>query len=218
MDFYHLLNRGVDKRTVFTDNQDYTRFVRNLFVLNTDVAYAHNDWSLRIREETLPGNKLVHIHAYCLLPNHYHLLVSPLEENGIAQFMKKVNMGYSKYFNERYSRSGALWQGKYKSVQISTDAHFMYIPYYIHLNALDLSMHSWRKGNVSNIKKAYTVLNNYRWSSHRHYLDQEQSQKQQCVETKFLSEIFGTPKHYMKEIEHIISTPSIAKNSEVIEI
>jgi putative transposase len=160
MEFFHILNRVVDKRVVFNDPQDYTRFVRNLFILNTNISHPHNEWSLALREQTIPKQKLVDIHAYCLMPNHYHMLISESIENGIPKFMKKINMGYSKYFNERNQRVGALWQGKYKSIHISEDPHFMYIPYYIHLNALDLSIPKWRDGKVTHISKAFLLLEN----------------------------------------------------------
>ena len=104
------------------------------------------------------------------MPNHYHLLVTPLVENGVSLFMKKLNGGYAKYFNEKYERSGALFQGKYKSVPIDTDAHFLYIPYYIHFNPLDIEMYEWRDRGVKNFKEAEKYLQKYRWSSHLDYL------------------------------------------------
>jgi putative transposase len=114
---------------------------------------------------------LVTLHAFCLMPNHYHLLVSPRKEEGVAQFMKKVNMGYSKYFNEKYTRTGALWQGKYRSTAIERDAHFGYVLFYIHFNPLDLTKHAWRDGAVQNTHEADAYLRSYRWSSHVDYLE-----------------------------------------------
>lgn len=187
MEFYHLLNRGVDKREVFLDDQDRMRFVHNLFEFN-DIApaTAHQDRkfsNVKMSDigcrtfgdegcnERKERELLVQLHAFCLMSNHYHLLVSPLVEDGVSKFMKKLNMGYAKYFNERYERSGALWQGKYKSVPIETDAHFLYIPFYIHFNPLDLTSHKkWREQNISDKQKAAEHLKKYRWSSHLDYL------------------------------------------------
>jgi putative transposase len=104
------------------------------------------------------------------MPNHYHILISPIVKDGIPKFMKKINMGYAKYFNEKNKRTGALFQGKYKSVHVSNNSHFLYIPYYIHLNPLDLIFPEWRTGNVKNTKKAVDYLKKYRWSSHLDYL------------------------------------------------
>jgi len=180
MEFYHLLNRGVDKRTIFLEKRDYLRFVHNLFVFN-DIRNVNTSNTRHARHlqdigcpagEGLPDGSrklLVKIHFFCLMPNHYHLLVSPVVENGISKFMKKLNMGYAKYFNEKYKRSGALFQGKYRSVLIKKDAHFMWIPYYIHFNPLDLTIPEWREGNVRDSRKAANYLNAYRWSSHLDY-------------------------------------------------
>ncbi len=175
MDFYHVLNRGVEKRKIFLDTRDYNRFVHDLYIFNqqgrVDANHRFNtpqnmDIGCPYFEEK---DRLVKIHFFCLMPNHYHLLVSPLIEGGVSQFMKKVNMGYAKYFNERYDRSGALFQGKYKSIHVVEDAHFMYLPYYIHLNPLDLTTPTWRNGKISSVKNILTTLDGYKWSSHLDY-------------------------------------------------
>ena len=123
-----------------------------------------------VNEKVVKRILLVHIHAFCLMPNHYHLLVSPLAHDGVPLFMKKLNGGYAKYFNERYERSGALFQGKYKSVPIDSDRHFSWIPYYIHFNPLDLTLPEWRERGIKNPKMAAEHLNTYRWSSHLDYM------------------------------------------------
>jgi putative transposase len=112
---------------------------------------------------------LVDIHFFCLMPNHYHLLLSPLIEGGIPKFMNKLNMGYAKYFNIKYERVGTLFQGRYKSVSIEKSNHFDYLPFYIHFNPLDLKMPEWREGKVRNVKQALDFLGSYRWSSHLDY-------------------------------------------------
>jgi putative transposase len=175
MEFYHLLNRGVDKRKIFMNEKDYFRFIHDLFEFN-DVASVNTHHRNNVADVGRPPIKrhkrqlLVRLHAFCLMPNHYHLLVTPLVENGVSLFMKKLNMGYAKYFNEKYKRSGALFQGKYKSVPIITDAHFLHIPYYIHFNPLDIEMYEWRERGVKNFREAEKYLKKYRWSSHMDYL------------------------------------------------
>lgn len=178
IEFFHVLNRGVDKRKVFMDNGDRARFVHDLWEFN-DTRHALNagrrappsDRMIDVRRQSLPRTPIVTIHFFSLMPNHYHLLLSPVVENGIALFMKKLNGGYTKYFNEKYApRSGALWQGGYKSVHINTDQHFLYIPYYIHFNPLDLATPEWRERAIKNPKKALDFLATYRWSSHLDYM------------------------------------------------
>src|SRR3989338_4689687 len=148
MDFYHVINRGVEKRDVFLEEGDFIRFIHDMYVFN-DVRSAPN-YIVKERQHVRQRKMLVHVHAYCLMKNHYHLLLSPNTENGISAFMQKLNMGYSKYFNDKYERSGVLWQGIFKKIHVTRDAHFMYIPYFIHLNPIDFIHHEWRAGAVRN--------------------------------------------------------------------
>src|SRR3989344_7268388 len=151
VELYHLLNRGVEKREVALDDSDRLRFVHDLFVFNDS---NHVDPNHRLRDFYMASaarEPLVDIHAFCLMGNHYHLLVSEREDGGISTFMRKLNMGYAKYFNEKYRRSGLLWQGRYRKRLITRDAHFLYIPLYIHLNPLDYLSREWRKGKIKNV-------------------------------------------------------------------
>jgi putative transposase len=168
MEFFHVLNRGVEKRNVVLDDSDRLRFIHDLYAFN-DVSPALN-YILPGRFEETRRELLVDIHAFCLMDNHYHLLLSERVENGISLFMKKLNMGYAKYFNERYERSGALWQGKYKKISVKRDAHFLYISYYIHLNPLDFYFPEWRSGKVGKVSDALGFLEKYRWSSYLDYM------------------------------------------------
>ena len=147
--------------------------------------------------------------------NHYHLILSPLVENGIPLFMKKLSMDYAKYFNERYERSGALWQGKYKRILIERDAHFLYLPYYVHLNPLDFSFPEWREGKVKNVPKALTYLAQYRWSSHPDYLGVRNFPS--ITNRELLSKTLGSRLAYERGIGHIISNPELAHESKRFE-
>lgn len=214
MDFFHVLNRGVDKRSIFVDVKDRIRFINNLFTFNDTENSLHPHQPER-RDKNEERKPLVHLHAFCLMQNHYHFLLSELVDGGISLFMQKVNMGYTKYFNERHGRTGTLWQGKYKKISIERDAHFMYIPFYIHLNALDASMPEWREGNVKNPQKALVQLQKYRWSSHLDYLNITNFPS--LTYRKEIQEMLGTPKMYEKEIIKIISSPDIASLSTALE-
>lgn len=169
-EIYHIYNRGADKRDIFLDDNDYKRFIRGLLLFNNKNAV-----SLRALKESntevappKPDEKLVSVLAYCLMPNHYHLLVQETEKNGITRFMRKLGTGYTMYFNTRNERNGVLYQGQFKSVLIDKDSYLQYIPHYIHLNPLDLIM-SWREGEVDP-KKATLFLDSYKWSSYAHYV------------------------------------------------
>ena len=101
MDLVHVLNRGVDKRKIYLDDQDYFRFIHDLFEFNDvemvkNVAYSFKHQIMDVGRPYIvdkgPRKLLVKIHAFCLMPNHYHLLLSPVMENGIPFFMKKLNL------------------------------------------------------------------------------------------------------------------------------
>jgi len=205
MELFHTLNRGVDKRKIFMDDQDYFRFIHDLFEfndkdwVNTTFYYFHKSNDIASRKiERKQRKLLVDIHAFCLMPNHYHLLLSPLVENGIPTFMKKLNMGYAKYFNEKYKRSGALFEGRYKSVGVKEEAHFIHLPYYIHCNPLDLITPEWREKRLDNYQKAINFLESYRWSSHLDYLGKNNFLS--VIKRNFLLEVFGGTNNYKKSI------------------
>ena len=215
MELYHLLNRGVDKRKIVIDDHDRVRFIHDLFAFNCPSASLNFEQPERQLEERRVNERLVDIHAFCLMGNHYHLLVSEVTENGISLFMQKLNMGYSKYFNERHERTGTLWEGRYRRIQVTRDAHFLYIPYYIHLNPLDFAMPEWREGKVKNASRALQLLHAYRWSSHLDYMGEKNFPS--ITRRDFLSDIFRTRQAYKKEIANIIGAPSLAGSSFSIE-
>ena len=103
--------------------------------------------------------------------NHYHLILSERIENGLSLFLRKLNVGYAKYFNERYERSGYVFQGRTKKVHVLRDRHFLYLLHYIHLNPLDLAQEfgSWRKKTLNNVPAALDYLDTWRWSSYLDY-------------------------------------------------
>ena len=150
------------------------------------------------KRENRARKLLVKIHAFCFMPNHYHLLLSAVVENGIPLFMKKFNGGYAKYFNEKYERKGTLFEGRYKKVIIKNEAHFIHLPYYIHLNPLDLIAPEWRERKLHNFKKAMSFLDTYRWSSHLDYAGEKNFPS--VTQRDFLLEFFGDPKQYKQGI------------------
>lgn len=218
MDLYHICNRGVDKRDVCIDDHDRLRFVHDLFVMNdsnpTPNHIQARGNAFETERERVP---LVHIYAWCLMPNHYHVLLSPIDDDPakLSLFAQKLGMGYSKFFNEKYHRSGALWQGKYRKVHIQRDAHFLYIPFYIHLNSLDLVMKEWRHGRVKNVERAFEYLHTYRWSSFLDYASEKNFPS--IIDMTLLKEILGPSRKQEKVIRDIISDASIANSSFKIE-
>lgn len=180
MELYHALNRSVEKRTIFMDTMDHARFVHDLYEFN-DIKPAKNAGRLfdvssssqmsGFVNPSFGRDLIVDIHAWCLMKNHYHLLLSERVEGGLTLFLRKLNVGYANYFNEKYTRSGALFQGRTKKVLIHSSAHFLHILHYIHLNPLDhlSDARKWRNGRVDNPKRAKEYLEKYRWSSYADY-------------------------------------------------
>lgn len=177
-ELYHVLNRGVDGRTIFLDDQDRARFVHDLYEFNnTAPAIEFHRATSRAgdvrRTTSYIRKRLVDIHGWELMKNHYHLLLSERAEGDMTRFLRKLS-GYARYFNERHKRHGNLFQGNTKKILIERQEHFLYILHYIHLNSLDYfpGAKKWRerdKGTISDIPKMLEYLKNYRWSSYLDY-------------------------------------------------
>ena len=138
--------------------------------------------------------QLVNIHGWVLMKNHYHLLLSERIENGISLFLRKLNVGYANYFNERYERSGALFQGRTKKILIDRHEQLLYILHYIHLNPLDYleGAHEWRirsRGNIKSMSDSIEYLSSYRWSSYLDYMGAKNFPS--LLTTSFFKEALG---------------------------
>ena len=214
MEIYHLLNRGVEKRDVVLNEADRVRFMHDLYAFNdlndVDANHRFQEFlSSRIRKP------LVDIYAFCLMKNHYHILASEIEEGGISMFMRKLNMGYAKYFNEKYKRSGVLWQGIFKKILLQRDAHFLHIPFYIHLNPLDIEFPQWRDGKVLNVDRALKFLSRYRWSS---YIDYNGVKNFPSILSRdLLTDVLGSPARQERVIKDIISSTNLAREADKLE-
>ena len=215
MDLHHVLNRGIDERKLFLDSQDYVRFIHNLYEFN-DTTPATESPRRNINGSNVGPRRshirerLVEIHGWVLMENHYHLLISELLEGGLARFMMKVNVGYAKYYNERYERNGHLFQGKTKKILIENNAHFLYILHYLHLNPLDyfIGAKEWRvrdKNTIKNAKDALEYLSHYRWSS---YLDYCGKKNFPSILTKDIFE--EAPNEYEKTIADYLKSAEAA--------
>lgn len=196
MELFHVLNRGVEKRNIFMDDRDRFRFVHGLLLFNTSRPANNTTYLLEsdndfVNRYTNEEQRIVDVHAWCLMKNHYHLLLSERIENGLTLFLRKLNVGYANYFNERYRRSGSLYQGRTKKVHVHSDAHFLHILHYIHLNPLDYvpGAREWRSGHVSEPAKARAQLEEYRWSSYADYCGRKNFPT--MLTTKFFKESIG---------------------------
>ena len=169
-EYYHIYNRGVDKRNIFSDKSDLKRFLQSMKEFNTKDPIG-SLYEKSFVKEKLGGSssKLVQFIAYCLNPNHYHFILTPLVEKGIEKFMQRLGTGYTMYFNERNKRSGSLFQGKFKSKHINSNEYLLQASSYVNLNNYDkkgtikksLNASSWleyiQSNNVSFCEKSIVL-------------------------------------------------------------
>jgi len=145
-EYYHVFNRGVDKRDIFMDEYDFKRFLQGLVEFNVlepigsiyenRFKSAKGDKRLGSLAPKSTGKKesLTDLICYCLNPNHFHLVLFQKQENVIQRFMQRLGTGYTNYFNEKYSRSGSLFQGPYKAVHIESNTQLLHTSVYVNLN------------------------------------------------------------------------------------
>jgi putative transposase len=203
-EYYHVINRGVDGRDIYVNEIDYRRFLECLEVFNNpermSIFQARRSKRHPMSQEERHRvshqshhEKLVEILCYCLIPNHFHLLLKQLADNGVVLFMQKLGNGYTKYFNLTHDRYGHIFQGPFKAVHIKNDAQFLHISRYIHLNVLDLLFPQWREGKLDDWDKAKKFLEDYPWSSYPIFIGKRQSD---FCSPELLGEIFKTPQKY----------------------
>lgn len=164
--YYHVYNRGVEKRTIFIEDEDYHVFIGYLKSYLTPIDLR----GLTLKDDEghtiSPSRKLnnyaeeIELIAYCLMPNHFHLMLRQLTQSSMSEFMQSILTRYVRYFNKKYSRVGGLFQGVYKTVHITKEAQFTYLTKYIHRNPLrDHPTRSHLEG-----------LREYKYSSYGNYL------------------------------------------------
>lgn len=132
--FYHVYNRGVEKRHIFVDKQDYQTFLSIIqWYLRED---TERPVLSKIPKASLKGE--VSLICYCLMPNHFHFLLQQIQDNGITQLMHAAITAYSMYFNRKYKRVGPLFQGRFKAKLVENDEYLLQVSKYIHRNPLPL--------------------------------------------------------------------------------
>jgi len=215
-EYYHIFNRGVEKRDIFLETADFFRFIFCLYELNDKNMVVMRDRieerKLRRRDKEMSigstygfCNKkrelLVEVVVFCLMPNHYHLVLRQLVDGGISLFMKKLSNSYTGYFNEKYSRKGigSLFQGRFKAVHVESDRQLTALVAYIFTNPIDLIEKNWKEAGAKDPQKAAQFLKTYRWSS---YLDCiGLSNFPSVTKRDFITEFFGGSRKIQEFIE-----------------
>ena len=190
--YYHVYNRGVAKQPIFVTEKDYVRLLNtfSFYIENASKPQYSKIDSVELSQvlATVPEKPLVEIIAYCLMPNHFHLILKQLVENGIGIFLRRSLDSYTRYYNTKNNRVGPIFQGRTKSVLVENDEYLLHLSRYLHLNPY-----------VSSLCKE---LLDYRWSSYHQYLNNISNR---ICHTGFILELIGSPESYQKFVEDFAS-------------
>ena len=197
-EYYHVFNRGIDRRVTFTNKREYCRVLKLLYFYQfTSIPLRYSrffqlpkDSQQEVKENMLKSGKLVDVVAYCLMPNHFHLLLRQRKENGISTYVSNFMNAYTKYFNTKHEREGSLFQGVFKAVYVETEEQLVHLTRYIHLNPVASSL----------IKPEN--LNTYDWSSYPAYLSQKEDT---LVDAEAISLIYSLIPDYESFVRDQIS-------------
>jgi putative transposase len=209
-EYFHVYNRGNSKQDIFKDNLDRERFQMLLFLANGTAPFVFREVEKDGVYDFERGNQLVHIGVYCLMPNHFHILLTPAVEGGVQTFMQKLLTGYSMYFNRKYERTGVLFEGKFKAQHADSDEYLKYLFSYIHLNPLKLVDSEWKEKGLKNLQGGERHLNDYRFSSYLDFREGERTESA-ILDTSAFPKYFPTEDSFMKEIQEWMKYRSLAE-------
>ena len=220
-EIYHVVSRGIEDILIFCDENDYYRGIFSIYEFN-------NSKSITIRERRkeraifkkvirgkasgrLEGTgeltewkdereKMVEILTFSFMPNHIHLLLKQIKDNGITKFMSKVGTGYAGYFNRLYSRKGHLFQDKFRAIHIKNEEQLKNAFVYIHTNPISLVEPGWKENGIKDPEKAINFLEEiYRWSSYQDYIGKKNFPS--VTDRDFLLEIMGGEQECREAVE-----------------
>ncbi len=173
--YYHIYNRGSEKRIIFLSPRDYNSFLT------------------RLKDNT--KKFAIDILAYCLMPNHYHLLLKQTSDTSITNCMNAIQLGFAKFFNTKYERIGPLFQGRFKAKIVENDQYLLYVSAYIHRNPIADQLDS---GNSQDSRNLLERLRYYEYSSYQDYLRPNEAPRANargtCLRRQVFSAYFGGAK------------------------
>lgn len=189
---YHVYDRGIAKQDIFHSDKDYLRMIDSIsYYLDKIIPMRLSKIDKNELKKILsiePKKPLIEIYAYCLMPNHFHILIRQLEDNGITIFMKRLLNSYTRYYNVKNNRVGTIFQGRFKGILIDNDTQLLHLSRYIHLNPF-----------VAGITKN---ISDYRWSSYNNYL---MTEKTRICHSNYIINMAGTNTRYTEFVENYAS-------------
>jgi putative transposase len=203
-EYYHIYNRGVERRQIFLDDSEYERFVTLLYTANSTKSVHLSNYKEARLEDIPVGDPLVSIGAWCLMTNHFHIIIKEVEKDGISRFLQKLSTGYSMYFNTKHHRRGSLFEGKFNAKHLDNDNYLKYQFAYIHLNPISIVDSGWKKKEIINFEKAKEFLSKYKYSSYLDYLGVER-QEGKIINKKAFPEYFETITDFSQMIDEWVN-------------
>ncbi|MBI2268374.1 MAG: transposase [Candidatus Blackburnbacteria bacterium] len=188
---YHIFNRGANKQDIFLLQRDYKRFLQTTsyyYIEGPKPKFSKFTHGTLLPIKLSDKKKIVKIFSYCLMPNHFHLLVQQLQDGGISKFVGQLSNSYVKYFNTKHRKIGPLFQGRFKAVRVESEDQFLHVSRYIHLNPI-----------VSHLTKS---LGEYPWSSYQDFMI---GNSKLCEVSEILSFFSNSSKKYKSFLEDQIS-------------
>jgi putative transposase len=203
-EWYHCYTRGVEKRKTFLDKADYRRFLELLYLCNNQDVVHRSNLKKGNNIFEIERQPIVDIAAFCLMPNHFHILVSQTGEGGLTRFMRKLNTGYTMYFNKRYERIGNLFVKPFRSKHIEDDNYARQVFAYIHLNPLDLENKDWYKNSdIYSQEVTKKFLLSYEYSSLANYLSDDRETPNKSILSSGALELYSSYKN-LKTIDGLL--------------
>jgi len=183
-DIGHIILRAIDNNLLFKNIDDYYRGIFSIYEFNNSKSITIRE-RRRIRNvlknKTYRGrasvtlederDRLVDLLCFCFMPNHIHLLLKQIKDNGITKFVSKVGTGLGGYLNRKYNRQGYVFQNRFNAVKIKSDEQLKITSSYIHTNPLSIKYPEWKKIKIKKPKEAHSFLEKYRWSSYLDYIN-----------------------------------------------
>jgi len=222
----HVILRGVDGNAIFKDINDYYRGIFSIYEFNNS-----NPVSIKYRREIIerfkksirgrtsdesiimPDNRerMVDILCFCFMPNHIHLLLKQIKENGITEFMRKVGTGYGGYINRKYNRQGHVFQSSFNAVKITTNEQLEIVFAYIHANPISLTYKDWKSVRIEDqdFKKIIEFLREYKWSSYLDYIGIKNFPS--VTQKEFILELFREENNCKEFVENYIKNKGESK-------
>ncbi len=199
-EYYHIFNRGMSKQKIFLEKRDWIRFLFLILYFQSPITFnnisrstkhfvKHSVFNIDKKQILeIVQNRFVELTTFCLMPNHFHLIIkdNSSDGDGISHYMQRVLNSYTKYFNTKYKKSGHLFQGPYKAVHIEKNFQLLHLSAYIHKNPIELS--KWNKN-----------IYNYPWSSLQDY--NIKNRWGNLIKLEIITEQFNTKNSYKKFVE-----------------